>query len=128
MSPLASLVYDYRDAIRQFSPPARRFLLATSLTFAAYGASAVLFNLYLLEGGFRESFVGQIIALGGAGMAITALPAGWLADRWGRRPCLVLGALAEGASMLLRALVLSPTAIRAGAFGCGVGQALFAIA
>src|SRR5258706_6916879 len=107
MSPIASMVYDYRDAIRQFSPPARRFLLATSLTFAAYGASAVLFNLYLLEGGFRESFVGQIVALGGLGMALTALPAGLLADRWGRRPCIALGALIEGASMLLRSMVLS---------------------
>jgi MFS family permease len=128
MSPIASLVYDYRDAIRRFSPPARRFLLATSLTFAAYGASAVLFNLYLLEGGFRESFVGQIVALGGLGMALTALPAFLLADRWGRRPCMVLGALIEGVSMLLRSIVLAPAAIAVGAFGCGVGQALFAIA
>ena len=128
MSPIASLVYDYRDAMRQFSPPARRFLLATFLTFTAYGAAAVVFNLYLLEAGFREAFVGRIIALGGAGMALTALPAFVLADRWGRRPCLVLGALVEGAAMLLRSIAPWPTAIALGAFGMGVGQSLCAIA
>lgn len=127
MNPLRSTFEDYAVAARGFSRPARRFLLATLLTWAAHGVSSVLFNLYLIEGGFRESFVGRVVSLGGLGMALAALPAGMLADRWGRRRTLVLGAFVEGSAMLLRALVLSPTLICVASFGAGVGQALFAI-
>ena len=56
MNALAQSIAEYRDAARQFSRPARLFLLSTSLTWMAHGLSSVLFNLYLIQGGFRESF------------------------------------------------------------------------
>ena len=128
MNALRRTFADYLDATRRFSRPARMFLLATSLSWMAHGLSSVLFNLYLTAGGFRESFVGRVISLNGLGVALVALPAGWLADRWGRRRCLILGAALEGVALAARAAVLSPGVIEVASFVVGAGQALYAIA
>lgn len=128
MSPIRAVWRDYRDAVRSFSPPARQFLLAVLLAWTGQGVFQVLFNLYLLEGGYNEAFIGRAISLGGVGLAVTALPAGWLADRWGRRRCLILGGVLEGAGLLLRATVMAPAVIYGSSFLAGAGQSLIAIA
>src|SRR5438093_6865446 len=128
MNALRRSLDDYLEAAGRFSPPARRLLLATSLSWTAHGLGSVLFNLYLTAGGFRESFVGRAISLNALGMALAALPAGWLADRWGRRRCLILGAAVDAGAQLARATFLHPGAILAGSLLSGVGQALLAIA
>jgi len=124
MTPVA----EYLEAARHFSRPARRFLLATTLSWMAHGLNGVLFNLYLTQGGFRESFVGRVISLNAIGVALVALPAGWLADRWGRRRCLALGTALEGLALAARALTLDPAVIPAASFLVGAGQAIYAIA
>jgi MFS family permease len=128
MSPLRAAWLEYRGAIASFSRPAWLFLLHTMFGWAGYGVNTVLYNLYLVEGGYSAALVGQTISLNGLGLALAALPAGWLAERWGRRPCIALGALLFGTGHLTRALVLAPATIYAGSLLAGVGQALFAIA
>jgi MFS family permease len=128
MSPIRRLLVESVGHAREFSPPARRFLLATALAFIAYGVASVLLNLYLIQGGYRESFVGRIVSLNALGLALLALPAGWLADRWGRRRTVILGLIVEGISMTARALTLSPALLSVSSFGAGAGQALFAVA
>jgi MFS family permease len=128
MSPLRAAWREYRDAASSFSPPARRFLISTLLAWSGYGVNQVIFNLYLVEAGFQESVVGRMVALNGIGLAIAALPAGWLAERRGRVPCLLLGTTVYGFAHLTRALVLSSGVIGAASFFAGVGQALIAIA
>jgi MFS family permease len=88
----------------------------------------VLFNLYLVEAGASESFVGRAIASSGVGMVLAALPAGWLADRWGRRRTLMLGAVLEGTGHLLRALSTHSTVVLGAGLAAGLGQSLFQIA
>ena len=128
MRPLRAAWIDYREAVRLFSRPARLLLLTELLAWICHGIFAVAFNLYLLEGGFRESFVGQAISLNGLGMALASLPAGLLADRWGRRRCLILGAALDAVAQFARATFIGPEIILAGSFVAGVGQALLAIA
>jgi len=128
MSPAGAAWRDYREAAAAFSRPARLFLTSTLLAWAGYGVNQVLFNLYLVEGGFQEGFIGRVISLNGLGLALAALPAGWLAERRGRRFCLVLGALVFGSGHLMRSVFLVPGAVYAGSFLSGVGQALTAIA
>lgn len=128
MRPLRQAWREYRDTAGAFSRPARLFLLTTLLSWTGYGVNQVLFNLYLVEGGFQEAFVGRTIALTGVGLALAALPAGWLAERRGRVPCLILGSTIYGLAHLTRALVLVPGVIAAASFFVGVGQALTAIA
>jgi MFS family permease len=119
---------DYRDALRLFSRPARLYLVTEFLAWTAHGIFQVLFNLYLVELSFKESFIGRAISLNALGLALAAVPAGILADRWGRRRCLLLGVVLEGTGLLLRASVAGPTLIYVASFLAGVGQSFLAIA
>ena len=100
MSPLRAVWNDYLEAGRAFSRPARRYLTAELLAWTGNGVFQVLFNLYLVQGGFKESFVGRAVSLNALGLALAALPAGVLADRWGRRRCLLAGAALDGTGKL----------------------------
>lgn len=128
MTAFRSAIADFLDAARAFSRPARIYLLAEFMVWTAHGVFSVLFNLYLVEAGYPESFVGRAISMNALGLAIAALPAGVLAERWGRRRSLVLGAALEGAGHLLRATLVDPGSILATGFVIGSGQALFQIA
>ncbi len=118
---------DYAAAARAFSRPARLFLVATFLVWTGRGIQGVLFNLYLVESGHAEAFVGRALGLFGAGVALAALPAGLLAERWGRRRTLLLALVVEGAGMLLRSCLPGASSIAAASFVAGVGTSLFQI-
>jgi MFS family permease len=128
MTPFASARRDTLDAWRAFSRPARLYLLAELLAWTGHGVFQVVFNLYLVEGGYQESFVGRAVSLNALGLALAAWPAGLLADRWGRLRCLLLGALVEGVGLLLRATVLDASVIYTTSFLAGAGQSFLAIA
>ena len=119
---------EFREAAAAFSRPARFYLGAEFLMWTAHGIFAVLFNLYLVEAGASEGFVGRAVSSSGAGMVLAALPAGWLADRWGRRRTLMLGAVLEGAGHLLRALSTHEPVVLGAGLAAGLGQSLFQIA
>jgi len=119
---------DFREAAKAFSRPARFYLGAEFLMWTAHGIFSVLFNLYLVAAGASEGFVGRAVASSGIGMVVAALPAGWLADRWGRRRTLILGAVLEGTGHLVRALSTHEPLVLAAGFGAGLGQSLFQIA
>ncbi len=128
MTALRRTIADFLEAARSFSRPARTYLLAEFLVWTAHGVFNVLFNLYLVEAGYSESFVGRAISVQALGLALLALPAGALAERWGRRRTLLLGAVLEGTGHLLRAGLTAPGAILATGFAIGTGQAMFQIA
>ena len=62
MSPIRAAWHDYREAVRGFSRPARLLLLTNLLAWTCHGIFAVLFNLYLVEAGASEGFVGRAVA------------------------------------------------------------------
>jgi MFS family permease len=127
MLPLRSLWNEYRDAARAFSRPARLFLVCDLLAWAANGMHQVLYNLYLVEAGYQEAFVGRAISANAIGLALAALPAGLLADRWGRRRTLMLGVACEAVGLVARSAALAAGPILAGSFVSGVGQAFVLI-
>ena len=128
MSPASNAWTDFRDAARAFSRPARFYLLAEFLIWTAHGIFGVLFNLYLVEAGFPERFVGRAIAMNGLGLALGAIPAGQLAERWSRRKCIMLGATLEGIGHALRASSTHGATILAMGIAIGIGQSMFQIA
>ena len=119
---------EFREAAAAFSRPARFYLGAEFLMWTAHGIFSVLFNLYLVEAGASAAFVGRAVSSGGVGMVLAALPAGWLADRWGRRRTLMLGAVLEGTGHLLRALSTHEPVVLGAGLAAGLGQSLFQIA
>jgi MFS family permease len=122
------IVADYYSTTREFTTNARLFLVATFLSWIGLSVNQVVFNLYLVAGGYREDTVGGVTSLTGVGMAIAALPSGWAADRFGRRAVLRAGATVLALGLLARALSLAPLALYGASFVLGIGQALITIA
>jgi MFS family permease len=86
-----STIRDYLRKIRMFSRNARLFLSATFLNGFATGIWTVLFNLHLLELGFREDFIGYMLLLGGLAAGLAAFPAGIVCGKIGRKKTLLTG-------------------------------------
>jgi len=127
MGPLRRAWTDYRDAVRAFSRPARVYLLTEFLAWTAHGVYQVLFNLYLVRAGHGPAVVGHAISLVGIGLAVAAIPAGVLANRWGRRRCILLGATLDGLGNVLRVIAPQLPVIYGASLIAGVGQAFLQI-
>jgi MFS family permease len=81
----------YMDKVRRFSYNARLYLLHIIGMDMIHGSWMVIFNLYLLGIGKSLEFVGLRILIGGIAGALTAVPAGVISDRIGRRASFILG-------------------------------------
>src|SRR5262245_60502346 len=123
-----SLVAEVTTTAREFTPNARLFLVATLLSWVGLSVNQVVLNLYLVQGGSGADRVGPGTSVSGVGMAATALPAGFLADRFGRKACLRTGAATIALALGGRALSLSPGALFVSTLCVGAGQALITIA
>lgn len=87
---------------------------------------AVFLALHLTQTlGISESTAGWIVGCWGFGSWMASPAAGVLADRVGRRPTMLLGLVANGATVVAIALVSSPTALLGLAFLGGATQQLY---
>ena len=86
----------------------RALALTTFLQW--FGASAILplLPVYLRHRGASDAVVGAVMAAFYAAGVLVQYPAGWLADRVGRRPVLVGGLLTYAAASLAFLLPVSP--------------------
>ena len=86
-----------------------RILSAAFLRASATGLTGVLLALYLAEQGNGPGAIGLTIGLGLAGGAVGTLATGFLADRLGRRPFLIiLSALSAAGGIALAAGLRGP--------------------
>ena len=94
----------YLAKMRYFSRNARLYMVHVVGMDVIYGSWAVLFNLYLLAVGYDIEFIGLRILLGSLASGLTALPAGMLSDRIGRKLSFVLG---DGLGALMSLIAIS---------------------
>lgn len=85
-------IMQYGARLRGFSHNARVYLLASFLGSLYYGVFGVLGNLYFMQAGLTEGFLGTMISVGSLTRVVFAVPAGLLSDRIGRRNSLFLAA------------------------------------
>lgn len=104
-----------------------RFLGASSFFVLGMFIFVLLYNLYLLDLGYREDLVGQVSGASTAGMVVAILPAAALARRWGLGKLVFASFASVGAISALRVLVTSPAALLALAFSSGVAFSLYAV-
>ncbi len=97
---------DYYQATSEFSRNAKLFLASMALVGMSFSAFGVIFNLYLVEAGFREGFIGNLLSVGALAMSLLALPAGLACDRIGRKKSLLLSGFLVSAFVLIRATTL----------------------
>lgn len=115
---------DYWRAFRSFSPGARLYLWHTMLGSVAWSMVALLLNLYLYSLGYRQDFMGLVNALPAAVTMVLGLPVGSLADRYGYRIFLLVGATLTAAAGIGVALATTRSALLAWAALSGVGGTL----
>jgi MFS family permease len=80
------------------------YLLSSMLIAVGVGAQLVLYNLYLIELGYREDVIGQVAGAAALGVALGGLPAGLFYDRFGGKAAFMVAGVGMALSMALRAL------------------------
>jgi len=93
-----------------------RYLLAASIYHFGVFVFVLLYNLYLLDLGFREGFLGLVTSAFTLGNLAGTLPAGWAAHRFGLKRTVVACIAGVAAASALRCLVVAPPALLATAF------------
>jgi len=81
----------YFGKVRSFSSNAKLYIVHVFGMDFIYGTWEVLFNLYLLAIGFDPAFIGLRLIIGGVAGALSALPAGMISDRIGRKASFITG-------------------------------------
>lgn len=117
----------YAGKVALFRPNARRYLSYMVLNGAAFGVYRLLFNFYVLSLGFDEALLGRLLSTSSLIQLLAALPAGYVSDRIGRKPALLLSATTTIATLL--GMVLWPTAASFYAMSAllGLAQSLGAV-
>jgi MFS family permease len=103
------------------------FLSASSLFSLGMFIYVLLYNLYLLDLGFREDFIGQISGASTAGSVAAALPAAILARRFGLGKLILWSFAAVLVISVLRAVSRAPVPLLGLAFLNGIPFSVFAV-
>jgi MFS family permease len=125
---VVSELHAYQLSFRALSHNARMYLLASILLAFGMGVQLVLYNLYLLELGFREDLVGQVAAAVALGVAIGGLPAGLFYARFGGKVSFGVAIIASVLSMVLRAVSTEPIWLITWAVVNGLANSIFYVA
>ena len=88
----------------------------------------LIYNLYLLDLGFNEAFVGRVSAAFTLGSLAVTLPAGWLMTRVGIKKILISGAILTGFALLGRVILVSPILLECLAFANGASIGAWIVA
>jgi MFS family permease len=81
------------QALQSLSPDGRLLFATRTVRMFAYGFIAIILGLYLSSSGFSDDQVGLILSLTLVGDAVISLPITIIADRFGRRKMLIVGAV-----------------------------------
>ena len=100
----AAFVEDYIDKTSRFSRNANLYVIHVIGMDMIHGSFDVLFNLYLLAIGFDIRFIGLRLLIGFIARALTAIPAGLLSDRIGRKASFILG---DGIGAIIGVIAIS---------------------
>ncbi len=117
-----SAIGAYWKRVRGLQPNARWYLWCTVFNAMTMSLSSLLLNLYLISLGFDAAFIGLNSAVLSGARLLSALPAGLIADRLGRKRAMILGlagsAFAQlGLSTLTRGWMIVASNLVSGVLG-----------
>lgn len=114
----------YSVAVRRFRRNARLYMLGLAIYSPGITVFGVLYNLYLLEIGYNEGLVGQVIAAQSVGTIVGAPPSGIFYNRWGGRLSFAFSMLFIALTRLALLLMPSALLIVVAAFFAGMANSL----
>lgn len=103
------------------------FLFAENLYDFGIYIFVLLYNLYLLDLGYREDFLGSVAAAMTAGSIVGSLPSAAVARALGLKRMLIFGSAATALLYAARALPMGEPALLAAAFAAGVASSVWAV-
>ena len=92
----------YLDRLRGFSTNAKLYVASSALGAMSVGISGVVFNLYMLEAGFTEDFIGCFLSISMFAAGAVALLAGMVTDRSSRRHTVVFADIVSTMALVLQ--------------------------
>lgn len=113
----------YLASIAGFQRDIKLFLVYSLFSNIGIGAFALLFNLYLVELGYREDLIGLFNGLSTVALAVGALMLGQLLNRFGSWWCITYGTTAYIAGSVLLAFMTERLAILVVGILQGIGTA-----
>lgn len=114
----------FLNRVRGYNRDIKLYFAYTLLANIAIGVFALVFNLYLIELGQREDYIGIFNALQTLAMAGTAVMMGRLIDRWGIWGLVTRGLVAYLAASAALAIVTQPVLLLFFSMLWGAGTAL----
>jgi MFS family permease len=99
------------------------FLVYALISYLGIGMFALMFNLYLVELGYDEGFIGAFNAVYTLSMGVTCLGIGFLINRFGNWACIVVGTIEFTVSMLAMCVATEGWLLLALAAFNGIGSA-----
>ncbi|HEX2281701.1 MAG TPA: MFS transporter [Thermomicrobiales bacterium] len=101
----------YVRSVKSYSQDIRLYLIYTLVANVSIGVFALVFNLYLLQLGLRENFIGAFNAIHTIAIAGTALSMGWMLNRYGVWKCVTFGTSAFIVASAALTVVTSPAVL-----------------
>lgn len=80
---------NYFREIFNMSNSVKRFIITETLVGISLGIYGMVYNLHLLDLGFSEADIGEIVSSGTLVMGIMSIPAIFMANKIGRKKCLI---------------------------------------
>jgi MFS family permease len=111
----------------RISTQAKFFLLAISLNGIGNGMINVVFMLYLISLGFESAALGTMVMMNPLGAAILTIPAGILADRYGKKKIMISGFFMIVLSVVLVLVAKSMAMFMIAFFLIGLSNATFVV-
>jgi predicted MFS family arabinose efflux permease len=116
-----------RKPLAGFGRPFWIFLFSENLYDCGLYVFVLLYNLYLLDLGYREDFLGYMTSAMTAGSILGTLPAAFIARRFGMKSVLICGSATVACLCALRATVPGRPALLAAAFAMGLVSSIWAV-
>jgi len=117
----------YMKAFTAFPPNARKLLAATACFWVGLGVFGVLFNLYLVDLGYKLDFVGLLSGLSAASQAGIATVTSILMRRYSARRVMQVSAVFIAVSMTCAALLTNAQGLLLNAIVLGASLAAASI-
>ena len=117
----------YMDKIRLISRDARLTIAAFMFSAFGFGINDVLFNLYMLEAGFGEDFLGFFLSISMFLAGALAILAGMVADRYSRKKILLVANVTLFIAIFIQYSTLSPIFLLLSQILNGIGYGFTAV-
>lgn len=124
---MGRVFHEYVYNVRKFSPPARLYLVVSTLQGIGGGIFQLFFNFYIISLGYREDFLGVLISIPSLVALVVALFAGYLSDLIGRKRAFFGGGALMVFSQLIMLLVPTPLMLVLSRVLSGLGNSLFSV-